>query len=408
MDNLEIFGVPYLKGGSGIHIKKENRGLFTDYCEGKVTNECIQRGKNSSDPKIRKRATFAQNARGWSKKHQIGGPVEYKGPTYSEVQEQWKKEDPTSYNIAQMNIAMKRGDSNEIVTYTDANGNVKLIPKVVGMSGTDPVGSYVVETVASVKPLQLVGKGVQYGLANLPKIQKALTHPTWQKIYHGSPFNFTWKTARPYSRANVGLHVSTNKNIAQSFSGNVNNIMEGYAPKPKVETIDIGFNNYNLLNTKYPIQARPLKGYDNYDIVLPDSKRLEMLKQAGAKPTVTLKNKSILGDQYKLNTENSVNLNLRKELKLSKSANQKADDIMERAKKVFDDKDEILNKETTELLSNDGIKTIRYNNVNPMEGGGGESWILTDPYIVWNPTWKPVHINPRLEKLSPIIPLIHD
>ena len=51
-----------------IHIKKENRGKFTDYCGGKVTSECIQRGKNSSDPKIRKRATFAANARSWSKK----------------------------------------------------------------------------------------------------------------------------------------------------------------------------------------------------------------------------------------------------------------------------------------------------------------------------------------------------
>lgn len=51
-----------------IHIKKENRGKFTDYCGGKVTNECIQRGKNSSDPKIRKRATFAGNVRSWNKK----------------------------------------------------------------------------------------------------------------------------------------------------------------------------------------------------------------------------------------------------------------------------------------------------------------------------------------------------
>lgn len=28
MDNLEIFGIPYFKKGSGIHIKKENRGKF--------------------------------------------------------------------------------------------------------------------------------------------------------------------------------------------------------------------------------------------------------------------------------------------------------------------------------------------------------------------------------------------
>ena len=60
MNNLDQ--IPILKKG-GIHIKKKNRGKFTEYCGGKVTQECIARGKKSSDPKIRKRATFADNAR---------------------------------------------------------------------------------------------------------------------------------------------------------------------------------------------------------------------------------------------------------------------------------------------------------------------------------------------------------
>ena len=53
------------KNGSKIHIKKKNRGKFTEYCGGNVTDACIQKGKNSPDPKIRKRATFAANARTW-------------------------------------------------------------------------------------------------------------------------------------------------------------------------------------------------------------------------------------------------------------------------------------------------------------------------------------------------------
>lgn len=57
--------IGFYKGGSKIKIKKENRGKFTEYCGGNVTSECISRGKNSSDPKIRKRATFAANARKW-------------------------------------------------------------------------------------------------------------------------------------------------------------------------------------------------------------------------------------------------------------------------------------------------------------------------------------------------------
>ena len=66
-------GIESSKKGSKIHIKKENRGKFSDYCGGKVTEECIQRGKNSPNPTIRKRATFAKNVRAW--KHQEGGSL---------------------------------------------------------------------------------------------------------------------------------------------------------------------------------------------------------------------------------------------------------------------------------------------------------------------------------------------
>ena len=65
--------IPINKKGSKIKIKKQNKGKFTDYCGGKVTQECINRGKNSSSATIRKRATFADNVRKW--KHQEGGKV---------------------------------------------------------------------------------------------------------------------------------------------------------------------------------------------------------------------------------------------------------------------------------------------------------------------------------------------
>ena len=59
--------LPKNKKGNKIHIKKENKGKFTAYCNGKVTNECIQKGLRSKDPKIRKRANFARNVRSWNK-----------------------------------------------------------------------------------------------------------------------------------------------------------------------------------------------------------------------------------------------------------------------------------------------------------------------------------------------------
>ena len=65
--------LPYLKKGSGIHIKKRNRGKFTEYCGGEVTDACIQKAKKSKNPTLRKRATFAQNSRRW--KHEEGAKI---------------------------------------------------------------------------------------------------------------------------------------------------------------------------------------------------------------------------------------------------------------------------------------------------------------------------------------------
>ena len=61
-NNIKLY-----KRGSKIQIKKSNRGKFTEYCGGKVTEECINKAKNSENKKLIKRAVFAQNARRWNK-----------------------------------------------------------------------------------------------------------------------------------------------------------------------------------------------------------------------------------------------------------------------------------------------------------------------------------------------------
>lgn len=77
MDSKDIYhakhggNLDYFKNGKKIHIKESQKGSFTKYCGGNVTSECIARGKASPDPRIRKKATFADNARKW--KHQWGG-----------------------------------------------------------------------------------------------------------------------------------------------------------------------------------------------------------------------------------------------------------------------------------------------------------------------------------------------
>ena len=95
---VEIFGIPYFKKG-GIHIKKENRGKFTEYCGGEVTDKCIQRAKKSKNPKLRKRATFAANARKWTRKH--GGGGGFNPPTkinFTNEQKKLKETNPQEFS----------------------------------------------------------------------------------------------------------------------------------------------------------------------------------------------------------------------------------------------------------------------------------------------------------------------
>lgn len=64
-DKLVSEAKPIKKGKSGIKIKKKNRGKFTQYCNGNVTQECINKAKRSGNKTLIKRAVFAENARKW-------------------------------------------------------------------------------------------------------------------------------------------------------------------------------------------------------------------------------------------------------------------------------------------------------------------------------------------------------
>lgn len=95
MEILEIVGIPYFKNGSGIHIKKENRGKFTEYCNGKVTQECIDKAKKSNNPTLKKRATFAENSRGWAKKYNTGGQA----PTTTKISKEEALSEIKKWNV---------------------------------------------------------------------------------------------------------------------------------------------------------------------------------------------------------------------------------------------------------------------------------------------------------------------
>jgi len=88
----------FLKNGSGIHIKEKNKGSFTRWCGGNVTEECIRRGKASSNPKIRKKATFADNARHF--KHKNGGKAFVNGVSVLDS-------NPNAYKYVKKKVKMR-------------------------------------------------------------------------------------------------------------------------------------------------------------------------------------------------------------------------------------------------------------------------------------------------------------
>lgn len=101
MEYIEVIGIPYLSKGSGIHIKKENRGKFTETKKrtGKTTEELT----HSKNPLTRKRAIFAQNAKKW--KHEDGGSVHKPNGHRSILDNGWfktkdlKKNHPLTFGI---------------------------------------------------------------------------------------------------------------------------------------------------------------------------------------------------------------------------------------------------------------------------------------------------------------------
>lgn len=117
---------------SGIHIKKKNRGKFTEYCGGKVTDSCIRRAKASGNPTLVKRATFAANARKWHKfggiinslpKYQEGGLLisSYKMPQLSPVKV-YLPEDDTEDKIKVPDFSITSNDDTQnIVLPTFSN-----------------------------------------------------------------------------------------------------------------------------------------------------------------------------------------------------------------------------------------------------------------------------------------------
>lgn len=93
-------------------------------------------------------------------------PTQYKGPQYSQIRDQMKKDNPEDYNQLQIEVARQQQPNSEIIGYMDANGRYKTTTNTGAgyVSGADPVGQMLVEGAVLNKPLQWAGKLGLYGL----------------------------------------------------------------------------------------------------------------------------------------------------------------------------------------------------------------------------------------------------
>lgn len=99
-------------------------------------------------------------------KKQTGwGKLEYKGPQYSQVIEQIKKEDPQAYNRLQVANARSQQPNSEVVRWTDAEGDQRTSTTNIGMSSADPMGQLYVEGVILNPVFKGLGRVAEYGLA---------------------------------------------------------------------------------------------------------------------------------------------------------------------------------------------------------------------------------------------------
>lgn len=222
-----------------------------------------------------------------------------------------------------------------------------------------------------------------------------LRNPKAVKVYHGTNQGaFDLRNARTSSPNNLGLHVTPNKKISEKFvRGNNGAMMEAYIPKYNMETIDIWANDYNLLTNNFILDARP-GPYDFYVAGGDPELFMKLLEKYGANPTL---------ENGRIYTTNRVSIPLQKETwpNMPESARKIADNIIKEGETMgFDlsgeqlkNKATRLNQQANNLFSDNGMKVIKYNNMNPHEGGGGISYMVTDPSVFYFPqSYNPIKI----------------
>lgn len=372
---------------TGIKIKKSNQGLFTKYCNGKVTQECIDKAKRSGNKKLIKRAVFAENSRKWAKKHQEGGIL------------QWLKDQFIKFGNAQIAGDSGAGAAMAIASGYEHNPKtgkweqseerlndpaVKALRDNLSVISSFSMGNPVDDVTALYNIIRHPAQTAKAVKGALSDAKFFIKNPKAQKVYHGSSQPFNLNEARIGSSGNIGVHVTPNKRIADTFADNGGAIMEAYiARNPDAVVPDIGSNDYRFLSNNFIVPAKhntPGNMVESYYSLNygNDNTLFGLLETYGANPKkgVNRYGKPII------ETYNETVIPLRDEFfpNMSQSAKNKSEQLLAKSNQASNSQ---LNSEAAKILSDDGYKFIQYHNT--VEGGGGTSYIVTDPNIFYIP-----------------------
>ena len=218
----------------------------------------------------------------------------------------------------------------------------------------------------------------------LPYIKSYLTHPTWQTYYHGSPISFNVNEAKMGTPADMGLHVTRNKDVTNNFGG-VSYKMR--APRPKVTTSDLWQNGMEHLRKDHVFFKPSAYSYTDFNIA--DKQLLDDLNKSGIE--FKLENPHYIGSpNYRrltgvIGQEFRINPRSRFEKAIPKSKrtqfNEEADKLVNIPNNIDLDspaeslRKSAINEASAKLLDKYGLTTVKYFNRNPYEGALPAYWI---------------------------------
>lgn len=196
MNTLKVIGIPYFKAGSGIHIKEKNKGKFTEYCDGKVTQNCIDNAKASNNLTLKKRAVFAENARKLAK-HQQGGSVLSTKPQPTKIAQITKSgyTNNSEWYETHSNITNVDGGNNWSGVIGDTEYFVRKDPSGYMVDVQGPEMNYQAEALSEVPSHIKQYLQNAYKNTNIPKNQQGQkikrldtkgmkADPTYKKLYN--------------------------------------------------------------------------------------------------------------------------------------------------------------------------------------------------------------------------------